>query len=405
MKTLWVATTVSSLGSWLLVIAVPAEVFRLTGSPVATGVGLAIEALPALLVGPWAGVAVDRHDRRRTMIVADLCAAVGVALLFLCTGRSRVPLVYVGLLVENVAVAFHRPAAGAAMPALVGTGPRLATTNAMTAFSSATLRLAGPPLGTLLLSWGGLPLVVGVDLASYLASALLSTRLPALPGGGGSAGSAPSGGGGSARSELPGGGPGRSGLRDGLRVLVSSSLLRVMLVSSWLFWTANAALTALLVPFVVVRLHGAPQDLGYLIGALGAGYVVGSLASRAVLRRFATRTALACCYGAVGVCFLALFHAPSLGSALVLVALAGVPGAVAAVVTQHALQARTPEDMIGRVAAAFLASDAAAAVLGALVGPLLAGAVGLGGALDAFSGLVLAAACAAGRPARRARPR
>jgi len=382
-KTLWAATTASSLGSWLLVIAVPAQVFQLTGSPLATGVGLAVEAVPALLVGPWAGVAVDRHDRRRTMIVADLCAAAGVALLFLCTGRSRVPLVYLALLVENIAVTFHRPAARAATPALVGTGARLATTNWLTAFSSATVRLAGPPVGTLLLAFGGLPLVAGVDAASYLASALLLTRLPALPGGGSST----------------------TGLRSGLRTLFSTPLLRAMLVSSWLFWTANAGLTALLVPFVVRRLHGAPRDLGYLIGALGAGYVVGSLASRAVLGRVATRTALVCCYGTVGGCFLALFHAPSLGPALVLVGLAGVPGAVAAVVTQHALQARTPANMIGRVAAVFLASDAAAAVLGALVGPLLAGAVGLDRALDAFSVLVLAAAGSAGRPARRARPR
>jgi predicted MFS family arabinose efflux permease len=168
--------------------------------------------------------------------------------------------------------------------------------------------------------------------------------------------------------------------------------LRGLLLSSWVFWTANAAVTALLVPFVVRRLHGAPRDLGYLIGALGAGYVVGSLLSRPVLRRVGTRAAIVGCHTAVGLWFLALFHASSLGAALVFVGLAGVPGAVGSVVTQHGLQVGTPGKSVGRVGAVFFASDAAAAVVGALAGPLLVGMVGLPVALDAFSVTVLAAA-------------
>lgn len=53
-RLLWASGTISGLGSWLLVVALPFRVFQLTGSPAATGLTLALESLPALLIGPWA---------------------------------------------------------------------------------------------------------------------------------------------------------------------------------------------------------------------------------------------------------------------------------------------------------------------------------------------------------------
>jgi len=62
-RLLWFARLVSMLGSWLLVVAVPAYLFTLTGSLVATGLTLAAEFLPPVLLGPIAGVLVGRWDR------------------------------------------------------------------------------------------------------------------------------------------------------------------------------------------------------------------------------------------------------------------------------------------------------------------------------------------------------
>ena len=60
---LWSGRAISVLGSWLLVVAVPAHVYALTGSVFATGLTLAAEYLPALLLGPFAGVLVGHADR------------------------------------------------------------------------------------------------------------------------------------------------------------------------------------------------------------------------------------------------------------------------------------------------------------------------------------------------------
>lgn len=64
-RLLWAGDLVSDLGSWLLVLAVPAHVFLVTGSLRATGLTLAAEYLPILLLGPVAGVIADRCDRPR----------------------------------------------------------------------------------------------------------------------------------------------------------------------------------------------------------------------------------------------------------------------------------------------------------------------------------------------------
>jgi MFS family permease len=376
------AGTISNLGSMLLVVAVPFQVFQLTGSTLATGLTLAVEALPAMLIGPCAGVLVDRWSRRTTMVVADVCSAAGVALMLLGTAPDRIGFIYLGLLAENVAVVFFRPAARAIIPTVVGTGTDLAAANSLSAFAGGVVRLVGPPLGTLALSVGGLGLVVGFDVASYLASAAMIATGILAP---------------AARPVR-----GRSGvrqipaeLRDGMRHLAGTPLLRGLLITSWVYWTANAALTALLVPFVVKRLGSPGQDLGYLVAGLGIGYLLGSAVSRPLITRYPTRPILVAGYAAVGACFLALFNAPTLVAATAATALAGIPGAVVMAATQHRLQAATPEAILGRVGAAFYASDATAAVTGGLLAPVLTAAAGLPGGLDILSATVLATAAAA----------
>src|SRR6185369_11971684 len=71
-RRLWTATTIDAFGSWLLVMALPLHVFASTGSIGSTGLTLAVEAAPALLVGLWAGSLVDRWPRRRVLVLGNL---------------------------------------------------------------------------------------------------------------------------------------------------------------------------------------------------------------------------------------------------------------------------------------------------------------------------------------------
>src|SRR5262245_33302118 len=115
-RLLWFARLVSLLGSWLLVVAVPAHVFALTGSVAATGLTLAAQFLPPVMLGPLAGVLADRWDRRRVMVAADAARAAAV-LLLLARGPGGVWLVYLALMAESVGTVVFRPAAQAHTPA------------------------------------------------------------------------------------------------------------------------------------------------------------------------------------------------------------------------------------------------------------------------------------------------
>jgi MFS family permease len=88
-RLLWAGGLVSSLGSWLLTLAIPTHIFLVTGSLRATGLTVAAEYLPLLILGPVAGVFADRWDRRRLLIGTNLfCAgSVTVMLLGLAPGR------------------------------------------------------------------------------------------------------------------------------------------------------------------------------------------------------------------------------------------------------------------------------------------------------------------------------
>jgi hypothetical protein len=90
-----------------------------------------------------------------------------------------------------------------------------------------------------------------------------------------------------------------------------------------------------------------------------------------------------------------MFNAPTLTAAVIAAALAGIPGAVALVVTQCSVQAAAPDAVLGRVCAAFGASDAAAAIAGALLAPALTAAAGLPATLEVLGPALVAVAAAA----------
>src|SRR3954467_8831090 len=100
-RLLWSGRLVSLLGTWLLTVAVPAYVLELTGSVMATGLTLAAEYLPLLLLGPFAGVLADRWDRRRLMYTTDLFRAGAVALLLIVDSPGMVWLLYLALFAES----------------------------------------------------------------------------------------------------------------------------------------------------------------------------------------------------------------------------------------------------------------------------------------------------------------
>jgi MFS family permease len=372
-RLLWGARLVSSLGSWLLVVAVPAHVFTATGSLRATGLVLAAEYLPFLLLGPAAGVLADRLDRRRLLIAADLVRAAAVSALLAAGDRPWV--VYLALLVENAATVVARPAQQAQVPAVVGTGPLLSSAAALGAVTDGTVRLVGGPLGAVLLVTAGFPALVGIDVASYLlsAAALARTRSHGRP------------------YRASDGDEIRPSFVAGLRLLRRYPVIRALLPATGGFLLANAALSALLVPLGVRHLGGTTAT-GLVLSALGAGFLAGAPLLRMLLDRVAVRPLLSGSQAATAAGLAVLVNTRSVPVAIAAAGAVGVSGSLVLGVPPAVVQRAVPGPALGRIMAAFGIVEAAVTLAGAVGGPFLAQAAGLDATVNVATTVALAGA-------------
>jgi MFS family permease len=360
-RLLWTGRFVSLLGTWLLTVAVPAYVLELTGSLMATGLTLAAEYLPLLLLGPLAGVLSDRWDRRRVMLATDAFRAVMVAGMLFVDSPGTVWIIYAALAAESAGSILFRPAAQAYTPTVVGTGTLLSSANALTAVTDGTVRLIGAPLGAVLLLTFGFPVLIWVDIGSYLVSALaifLTTRR------------APAAATPTTLAQL------RADLRHGLQTIAGHRMTLWLLIISTVFTLANGALSALLVPLGVNELGGARQA-GLVVSAIGVGFLLGAPLIRALIDRVQPRRLYAGSLLATAAGFLALFTAHSLAVALPAAVSIGVSGSMSWAVPQTTPQRTLPNEVLGRVSAVFVTGEALATLIGGVAGPAIAQTAGL----------------------------
>jgi MFS family permease len=128
--------------------------------------------VPSILIGSVAGVFVDRWDRKRTMIWADLLRALTVLLLVLAISADLLALVFLVAAIQGSIGLFFDPAESALLPLLVGE-EHLVTANALNALNNNLGRLVGPAIGAWVYATGGLGSVAVADALTYVASAAL----------------------------------------------------------------------------------------------------------------------------------------------------------------------------------------------------------------------------------------
>lgn len=361
---LWLGQLLSGAGDWLLLVAVPLYVFRLTRSASDAGLAFVAEVTPLLLLGPVAGVLTDRWPRRVIMIVADLLSSASVGLMLLASARSELWLLLTAVFAENAFGTFFSPACTGLVPAIVGRGSDLAVANSWFASSGGIQRLAAAPLGGALYALGGFQLPAAVDAASYLASALLVALIGQTP-----AARARSGGQRALTAFV-------SELQHGLASLARTSTLRLMLVASSLFLFGNAALTALFVPYVLADLHIRPARLGELFSALGAGYLASTVTGRAAGKSYRLRAHASTLLWLVTVAFAGFLAFRSFWAAAAFLSLAGLAGGSFLQLQATTMQRNAPGHLIGRISAAYSSITMAVALIGALLATITVNRIG-----------------------------
>ena len=101
---LWLAGLVSVAGDWVLMTVLPYVVYDRTGSVLATSGMVAAALIPSILLSSFAGVFVDRWDRRRVLVATDLLQGLTVAALML-VGEDQLWVVYVVAAVQSALAA------------------------------------------------------------------------------------------------------------------------------------------------------------------------------------------------------------------------------------------------------------------------------------------------------------
>lgn len=178
-RRLWTGNLISLLGDWFNTIAIYTLVVELTGSPLALGAVFITKMLPWAFAAPFAGVIVDRFNRRRLMIGTDIARAIVVLGFLLIDEPSEVPWLYALLTAQVVIGAVFQPAKSASLPNI--TTPReLLTANALMSATWSTMLAVGAALGGLATEAFGTTAVFWIDSATYMVSAVFiyGTTIP-----------------------------------------------------------------------------------------------------------------------------------------------------------------------------------------------------------------------------------
>jgi MFS family permease len=348
---LYFAQFVSFLGSMVTYVALPYQVYRLTGSSLAVGLlGLA-ELLPLLLTAFVGGALADTVDRRRMVLVTDVGLAIGSGVLAANAAlpHPHVWPLYLAAAVLSALNGLQRPSLEAMTPRLV-VADEIPAAAALQTFRGSVGMIAGPALGGVLIAGAGLTATFVFDVATYVFS-FLAVRLirPHPP---------------SSAAE----GATLESIREGFRYARSRQELIGTYVIDFVAMVFGMPLA--LFPALSDRLGG-PRVLGALYAAPAVGALVASLTSRWTPR--VRRHGLAVMLAATGwgVAIVGFGFCATLPPALVCLALAGGADAVSGIFRATMWNQTIPDTLRGRLAGIEMVSY----LSGPLLGHVEAGAV------------------------------
>ncbi|HEY7341770.1 MAG TPA: MFS transporter [Ktedonobacterales bacterium] len=347
---LWCAGLISQAGDWVLAIGLPIYVYILTRSLLATSITFAAGIIPQIVLGSVAGVFVDRWNRKRTLVIANLLLAVALLPLMLVRTPDHVWIVYIVIFAETCFEQFTVPAQNALLPALV-TEEQLVPANALNSLSSNLSRLVGPALGGVIAGFFGLNGIVAADTISFLLAALVLAGIPS---------SAAKG----VVSQNPAGNNPLASLRrewsDGLRVLFGSRTLWVLVATFTISALGEGVFGVLYPVFVYQALHGGALEIGELMSAQAVGGLLGGLVAGWLGQRLLSRWSIGLNWLAFGAISIAIYGAPAwlalagvtlpvLWVEVGLFIAVGVSGVGVLTGSQSRLQISAPEAFLGRI--------------------------------------------------------
>jgi MFS family permease len=338
-RLLWFGQIVSQLGDWFNAIAVYALLLDLTGSATAVAAMMVMQLLPTAIVGPWAGVIVDRVNRQRVLVVADVVRGCLMLGLLFVRSSEDVWLAYIITGLSVTATGFFEPARTAIL-ANITAKEELIPANALSVATWSVMLALGAAVGGLVTAALGRDAAFLLNSASFLASAIFIGRMrpPQTP---------------LTRTDHAHRHEKRAGFGEGLRFLRSHPRI-LALVTIKGVWAIAGGILLLLTVFgerVFPVGQSSASGIGVLFTARGVGAALGSLSARRLSGHYPERLAaiIAPCYLLAGMGYVCFGLAPTLKLATAAIVVAHMNGSLLWIASTVLLQMSVPDRFRGRV--------------------------------------------------------
>ena len=267
---LWGGQVVSTTGSMASYAVIPLLILALTDSPAAAGTAAALRWFPYMIFSLPGGALIDRWDRKRVMILADLgrAIAIGSIPIAMFLDRLTIAQIYVVSFIEGSLFVFFNLAEVAALPHVVKRR-ELPEAAAQNEAGFGTAHIVGPPVGTFLYQTLGRAIPLAVDALSYVVSVVslvmirADFRTAAAP----------------EHHDL------RKEVMEGLRWLWGKPLIRYMAFLTGGYNLVNGALPLVII-VLAKQLGSSDAEVGVMFSMGGIGAIVGSLVGGKIQKRF-----------------------------------------------------------------------------------------------------------------------
>ena len=369
---------ISQTGTWLQTIATSWLIYELSGSAFLLGLASFAQFIPMLVLGPFAGVLIDRQRKRKVLLITQSFALTQalVMLTLVALGHVQVWQLIAANLVLGIVNAFDSPARQAQLVELVGGKEDLPNAIAFSSILMNGARFIGPMIGGAVIAAFGV--IWGFALNTLMRGAVIVALLliRAKP---------------TSTEKATTGWVDQlaAGFRYAYGFLPTRSALLLVAAVSFCVQPYQS-----LAPYFARDVfHGGSETLGYLIGAGGLGALSGMvhLAIRPSVRGLLSQMPIAA--AAAGAALIVFSFATSLWIAMPMLFLVGMGAMITGASTNTVLQTIVEDRMRARVVSIYMMSFMGVAPVGALVAGALAERIGppatlaLGGAVAACAAL------------------
>jgi MFS family permease len=356
-RLLFAGQAVSFMGSMVTYVAIPYQVFQLTGSSLAVGLLGLVELVPLLVAAFVGGALADAHDRRRLVQLTELALAATSALLLAnaLLPHPEVAALYVAAGLGAALDGLQRPSLESLVPRLVERD-EMAAAGALSGMRGTIGMIVGPPLGGVLIAAVGLPATYALDVVTFLVSLAALRAMRATP------------------PPPDAERPSLRGVLDGLRYAGSRPEL---------LGTYGVDIIAMFFGMPMALFPAIAQDLGGpgVLGLLYAAPAVGSLLATATsgwcahVRRHGLAILLAA--SVWGVAIIGFGLAGSLAVALACLAAAGAADMISGIFRSTIWNQTIPDELRGRLAGIEQVSYSSGPLLGNVESGLVAARFGV----------------------------